>query len=276
MNIIPKVSVILPTYNGGRYIKKSIESVISQSFLDWELIVIDDGSTDNTEEIIKKIDSDKIIYLKNENNLGIQKSLNKGLEIARGEYISRIDDDDRWTDINKLERQVRFLESNKDYVLVGTGVIVVDEKENELFRYFMPETDIDIRNKILIKNCFIHSSVCFRKNLVLELGGYSEFENVKHLEDYDLWLKLGLLGKFKNLPSYSVILMLREESISSVYKIKQFLKNKILIKRYKYKYPNYFWAIIMAHLRIFRYYFVLKLPIKFSLNRILKFYKKYW
>jgi glycosyltransferase involved in cell wall biosynthesis len=272
------VSIILPTYNGAKYIKRAIESVISQSFSNWELLIIDDGSSDNTENIIKeyvKKDS-RIIYFKNEVNLGIQKTLNMGLKEATGEYIARIDDDDEWIDKDKLQKQVEFLNNNSDHVLVGTGVIVVDEEGKELFRYLLPEFDKEIRSKILSKNCFVHSSVIFNKNVALSLGGYDESKYTRHVEDYDLWLKLGTIGKLANLPIYAVKFTSRDGSISSINKIEQFKKNISLIKNYKNKYPNYFGAFIRSYSRLLIYGFVLKSPIKFSLNKIIKFYKKNW
>jgi glycosyltransferase involved in cell wall biosynthesis len=278
INMEKIVSIILPTYNGEKYIKRAIESIIAQSFSRWELLVIDDGSVDNTKDIIVEYSSkdNRIIYLKNEVNLGIQKTLNKGLREAKGEYIARIDDDDEWIDTDKLKKQVEFLNNNPDHVLVGTGVIVIDESGLELFRYLLPEKDKNIKKKILGKNCFVHSSVMFRKDLALSLGGYSEDTAVKHIEDYDLWLKLGTVGKLANLSIYAVKFTLRGGSISSVNKIEQFKKNINLANKYKNKYPNYFGALFRSYIRIVVYGFILKSPIRFSLNKLTKFYKENW
>ncbi|HAE36355.1 TPA: hypothetical protein DCX66_02840 [Candidatus Nomurabacteria bacterium] len=279
INMEKLVSIILPTWkNAGEYINRSIDSVIAQSNSNWELLIIDDGLTDNTEEIVKEyIKKDRrIIFLKNEKNLGIQKTLNKGIKESKGEYIARIDDDDEWVDTDKLKKQVEFLNDNSGHVLVGTGVIVVNENGKELFRYLLPESDMEIRNKILTKSCFIHSSIMFRKNVVVDLGGYDESKETRHVEDYDLWLKLGTVGKLVNLPTYAVKFTLRGGSISSTNKLGQFKKNIILIKKYKNKYPNYFGALIRAYVRIVVYGFILKLPIKFTLNKLTKFYKENW
>ena len=122
MNDKPRVSVILPAYNGERFIGRSIKSVLSQRLESFELIVIDDGSSDDTNSIIREFvgrDS-RVRHLSNKENLGIQKTLNIGIRESRGEYIARIDDDDEWSDNDKLSRQVDFLDGNKDYVLVGT------------------------------------------------------------------------------------------------------------------------------------------------------------
>jgi glycosyltransferase involved in cell wall biosynthesis len=271
------ISIILPTYNGGKYIKRAIESVISQSILTWELLVIDDGSTDDTEKIVReyKNKEERIIYIKNEVNLGIQKSLNKGLREAKGEYIARIDDDDEWVDKNKLKNQIEFLRNNKNCILVGTGVIIVNEKGKELFRYLLPESNEEIRNNILGKNCFVHSSVLFRKDNALRLKGYSETREVRHIEDYDLWLKLGTVGEFANLPIYSVKFTQREGSISFVNKIEQFKKNIYLIREFKNKYPNYYRYLFMGYLRLFFYRIYNFLP-SILKGKIMNLYKKFY
>jgi glycosyltransferase involved in cell wall biosynthesis len=272
----PLVSIIIPTYNGANRIFGAIRSVVSQTYTNWELFVIDDGSTDNTGVIVSNfIKNDiRIKYVKNDVNLGIQKTLNKGLRGATGEYIARIDDDDIWIDEKKLEKQVEFLEKNNDYVLVGTGAIVVDEQKEELFRYLVPSLDQEIRNKILLKNCFVHSSVMFRKETVVKMGGYDESSSTLHVEDYDLWLRLGTVGKFENLPIYATIFSLREGSLSSVNKIDQFRKNINLIKLYKNKYPRYFLAYIFNHLRLLSFnIFKYSLSNK-SKNKLIKIYKE--
>src|SRR3989344_1967323 len=149
------VSIILPIYNGAKWIEKAISSVLAQSFADFEFIIIDDGSSDNTEEIVTaftKHDT-RIKYIRNEHNLGVQKTRNIALDISLGEYIAEIDQDDEWIDKNKLKKKIEFLEKHDDYVLVGAGVIVVDEGGSEIARNFMPETDLEIRKKILRANC---------------------------------------------------------------------------------------------------------------------------
>ncbi len=270
-----KISIILPVYNGEKYIKDAIQSVLNQSFLDWELLVIDDASTDKTREIIEEFSrkDKRIIYIKNEENLGIQKTLNIGLKHAKGEYIARIDDDDAWIDSIKLEKQIRFLEENKDHVLVGTGVINVDEKNHELFRFLNPLTDIEIKKKLLTKNCFIHSSVVFRRDIAMKFGGYDETEHTKHVEDYDLWLKLGSVGKLANLPLYGVKFMMRKSSLSGKNKKEQFRKDLLLAKQYRNMYPNYYEALIRGYMRLLLYGVFDLLPIAALKNKILKIYK---
>ena len=199
----PLVSIIMPSYNGTKWIEKAILSVLVQSFVDFEFIIIDDGSRDNTQEVITvftKYDK-RIRYIKNEYNLGVQKTRNIALDISLGEYIAEIDHDDEWIDKDKLKKQVEFLENNQGHVLVGTGVVVVNEEGVEIARYLMPETDVEIRKKILRANCFIHSSVMYRAKKVKDIGCYTI---EKMSEDHDLWLRLGRVGKFMNFQEYSV------------------------------------------------------------------------
>jgi len=270
------VSIVMPTFNGGKYIKRAIESVISQNFSDWKLLVINDGSKDDTESIAKEYvgKDDRIIYLKNEVNLGIQKTLNKGLRETKGKYIARIDDDDEWIDKDKLKKQFEFLEKNPDYVLVGTGVVVVDENRKELFRYLLPSEDTKIRNNILSKNRFAHSSVLFDKNKALEFGGYSEDKNIKHLEDYDLWLKMGTVGKFANINEYAIRFMARSDSLTSSNRVVQAKRALVEMTKFKNKYPKFLKGYVIGTTRLFFFYLNSIVPINEKIVRkIFSFYK---
>src|SRR3989344_6303605 len=198
MNNQSVVSVILPTHNRAQYIRRAMESALGQSYPNIELIVINDASTDNTREIISMVSlsNPKIIIVNNERNMGIVVSLNKGIKVAKGKYIARLDDDDIWCDEKKVEKQVTFLENNQDYGLVGGGVIKVDQSGREIIRYFLPKEDEDIRKVILTNNTFVHTSVLFRKDVFDKVGGYDH--NFLFVEDWDLWMKMGTVGKFYN------------------------------------------------------------------------------
>ncbi|MES2214568.1 MAG: glycosyltransferase [Pseudomonadota bacterium] len=271
------ISIILPTYNGAQYISRAIASVIAQSYQQWELIVVDDGSSDDTANIVQGFLSDqRIIYSKNERNLGIQKTLNKGLSISKGVYIARIDDDDVWSDTEKLQKQIEFFITHPDHVLVGTGVVIVDENDKELIRYLLPSDDLSIRSKILGKNCFVHSSVMFKKETAVHVGGYDESVSVLHMEDYDLWLKLGMHGKLANLPFYAVRFTLRDGGLSSKNKLHQARKAFFLARKYNHTYPGYFFAVIRSAVRFIVYGFILQFPVKIFVNRLAKWYKENW
>lgn len=273
-----KVSIILPTYNGSKFIKQALNSVLMQSYCNWEMLIVDDGSIDNTSKIVSDFVSrdSRIIYLKNNINIGIQKTLNIGLKESKGEYIARIDDDDEWIDKDKLKKQIEFLDNNKDYALIGTGTIVANETGEEIFRYLPPETDDKIRNKLLFKNCFTNSSILLRRDNIVNLGGYNERELYKHIEDYYLCLSLGSFGKFYNIQSYSTKYTFRKNSISSSNKIDQFKKDIFLINEFRKKYPNYIKSLILCYVRLYLYLIFNFITPKSFKIKILKLYKKFY
>jgi len=270
---MPKVSIILPTHNGSAWISRAVNSVLAQSFSDWELIVVDDGSDDDVGGIVKRfVEKDtRVKYLRNERNIGISESLNRGIKIAKGEYIARIDDDDEWVYADKLTEQMNFLKENPDCILLGTNIVAVDETGKEIGRYSFPKSDAEIRNKLLRVNCFAHSSVVFKRDAVVRAGGYST--SVGLAEDYDLWAKLGAFGKFANIDCYCVRYTIRKTSGSFAARKKFALFGIQLAKKYKNDYPNYRLAIILRYLGLLKYWFLNFLP--FSL-RLMLTRLKYW
>jgi len=256
MNKQPLVSVILPTYNRERYIKRAIESVLNQTCKNIELIIIDDGSTDKTSEIISEFSKKdpRIAILTNETNLGLVRSLNKGIGKAQGKYIARLDDDDYWCDKEKLDKQVRFLEAHSEYILVGGGVIRVDESGKEIVRHLLSESDGEIRKLILFDNVFAHPTVVFRKSAWELAGGFDE--NLPFSEDWDLWLRFGKLGKFYNFQEYFTCYLQGKQNISN-FNIRRNLKLNIrLRKKYRNDYPNFCKAFLLG----WAYYFYTFLP----------------
>jgi len=193
----PKISVIMSVYNGEKYLAKAIESILNQTFRDFEFIIINDGSTDNSLNIIKKyakLDK-RVVLMNNKKNIGLTISLNKCLKIAKGEYIARMDADD----ISLPERfqiQYDFLEKNKNIFLVGTGAIKIDEN-GEKTTYFNPITSPKEVKKILQrKDCIYHPSIIFRNE-----DNLSYREKFTYSQDYDFYLCL--LSKGKKLVSIS-------------------------------------------------------------------------
>jgi glycosyltransferase involved in cell wall biosynthesis len=239
----PIITIIMPTYNGAKWIKTAIDSVLTQSFREYEFIIINDCSKDNTEDIVLGYKDPRIKYFKNEKNMGVQKTRNIALSKVQGEYVSEIDQDDEWVDLNKLQKQISFLKNNNDYVLVGTGAIMVNEKGDELGRYLMPDTDEKIKSKMLRANPFIHSSVMFRAKDVKALGGYAVG---KMSEDHDLWLRLGRLGKLWNFQEYSVKYLYSTGGYNSQDKIKRLMQNIQFAEEHKRYYPGYFKALVFG------------------------------
>ena len=243
----PKVSIILPVYNGEKYLKQAVQSVLWQTFSDFELIIINDGSTDNSSNVIKTF-ADLRIRVVDQENKGLISTLNIGVEMAKAEYIARIDADDIWSDPNKLAKQVKFLEENPEYVLVGTWAKIIDKTGQKTSVLKTPTTDEEIRNKILIKNGFTHPSVIFSKDACLKAGGFDEQE--KYVEDYGLWLRMGLIGKFANIPEYLMSYRVHTGSVTRQKNLAQCKNSLAIIKKHQTQYPNYKKASFKWHLKI--------------------------
>jgi len=194
----PKISIIMAVYNGEKYLELAIDSVLQQSFINYEFIIVDDCSTDTTADIISSYRDSRIKYIKNKVNLGQTPSLNIGLFLARGEYISRIDADDIYLP-RKLETQINFMEKNKSVVVCGTNGLKIDDKGKIIGNYKVPKKSKDICFNIFYCSPFIHVSVIMRKEIIIQLGGYDE--RFPYCADFALWSKLiKLKYKVINLP----------------------------------------------------------------------------
>jgi len=243
------VSILMATWNRAPMIGRTIESVREQSFKDWELIIADDGSTDNTPQVVRdwQKKEPRITYVRSEINQGISKNYNKGLRLTRGEYVAMIDDDDPWCDKNKLKKQVEFLDKNKDYVGCGGGVVVVDSSGKELYRYLKPLKDDAIRSRMLFSNPMANSTTLWRRSVGERVGWYDE--TTRYSGDRDFWLKLGLRGKLCNFPEYFSHYTMGESN-TSIAKIRPHLKASLIImRRYKKDYPNYLPALALNWLQ---------------------------
>lgn len=233
------ISIVLATKNGSKYISKAIESVQAQSRQDWELIIVDDGSTDNVVDIVRSyIATDsRIKLIQNPENLGLAKSLNVGLRAAQGEYIARLDDDDYWIDPNKLDAQVKFFESHPDHVLLATWYKDYDEAGNLLQPLEPPTDDKTLRRMLLARNPFGHSTVMMRRKPVMGLGGYDESLSKSYTEDWDLWIRLGLIGKFAILPIDTLHYLKRAGLSAQNTKKRQITHHIRIMRLYWRKYP---------------------------------------
>ena len=243
----PTVSIVLPTYNRAAPLERAVKSIFSQSFKEWELIVVNDASTDGTnaflDELAKKDARVRPVHNVKNNYPDISKNLNHGLSLARGKYVARLDDDDHWCDDDKLKKQVAFLDEHPVYVVVGGGTIVVDANDKERFRYFKPETDEAIRARALLANPFTHSTVMFRRNAALAAGGYGSFNNA---EDWDLWLRMGLHGKLYNFQEYFVRYLMNEESKTFIFKRSQSREILAVVAAHRKEYPHAVAALVVA------------------------------
>ena len=191
-----KVTVLIPAYNAEKYIEEAIDSILQQSFTGFELLIINDGSTDTTEQIINSF-SDERIKLINQSHQGIAAALNIGLLNAAGSLIARFDADDICM-YNRLDEQVSFLDAHPSYVLVGSDAEYVSEDGEHLFHFeCIGHTHERIMQKIYLQCPFIHSAVMYRKEAVIKAGSYSL--RAHNFEDYFLWMHLKKYGKLYNL-----------------------------------------------------------------------------
>ena len=208
----PKISVLMPVYNGEKYITSAIESILHQTFRNFECIIIDDCSTDKTWNIIKKFAllNKKIIPLRNNKHIRITKTLNKGLAVAKGKYIVRMDADD-WSYPNRLEKQFAFMEKHRDVGVSGSAIEICNETlgVKNIRRY--PLTDRAVRKIIFRYSPFAHPATIWRREMLQAVHGYNE--NIPLSQDYELYFRIGKICKFANLSN--ILLKLRTHNDSS-------------------------------------------------------------
>lgn len=184
-----KVSVIIPTHNRGNDIKKSIYSVINQTFRPYEIIIVSDGSTDNTKQVVSKIQEEynNIYFYEYFPNMGANHARNYGINKSNGNIIAFLDDDDEWLE-NKLEKQINCFTQNQSIGLVYTGVYNIYLDDNITY-ISLPKHYKDIRKEILFHNIIsTTSTVCVKKDVLLKVGAFDE--NLPALQDYDLWIRI--------------------------------------------------------------------------------------
>jgi glycosyltransferase involved in cell wall biosynthesis len=188
---VPRVSVLLPVYNGGTFLPEALDSVLAQTLGEFELIIVDDGSTDNSAEVVERYDDPRLILLR-ERHRGLVGALNRGLEFARGEYIARMDADDV-AQPQVLERLVAALDVDPEAVLAAGGSTQIGGSDGEV----LPPRDGDLRNRFLLRNPFANGAILIRRSALERVGDYRDV--YLHNEDYDLWRRLADVGKIAGI-----------------------------------------------------------------------------
>ena len=198
---MPAITVLMPAYNAARFIGPAVESVLQQTFADFELLIVDDASTDNTENVVSRVADRRIRWIRNPENLQITGTLNRGLQEARGEYIARLDADDLCYP-NRLAEQLRVLENDLSVGLAASWTEIIDEAgQTRGFGNWRLSPEA-IYYVLHFRQCLTHSSVMFRKALVQDLGGYSS--HALKAEDFDLWHRISKIRKIVQLPKVLV------------------------------------------------------------------------
>jgi len=194
----PKVSVLMPVYNGMPHLRKSIESILTQGFQDFEFVIVDDASTDETPQVLTEYaeTDSRIRVITNSANLGVAASLAAGVEAALGEYVARIDADD-WYHPSRLEKMVTFLDEHPEVGVLGTSAWIVDGAGKTICRRDLLTTSPAIKAKLRSGNCMFYA-VLMRKELAVQVGNYRSAFRIA--EDYDLWLRMSERSGISNLP----------------------------------------------------------------------------
>ena len=194
MPAAPIVSVVMSVYNARAHVREAVESMLRQTYDDFELVVIDDGSTDGSGDLIRKF-NDRRIRLVQQSNSGLAAALNHGVTLARGRYIARMDADDV-SEPDRLRRQVNLLNARPEVAIVGTSFEVIDERGGHLYTFWALPHDEDIRRQLLVRNPFGHGTVMIRKEALVAVGGY----RLVAIEDYDLWIRVLHEHRGANVP----------------------------------------------------------------------------
>lgn len=181
------ISVIMSVYNGEKYLKEAIGSILNQTYTNFEFIIIDDCSSDSSISIIQSYNDPRIVLIQNKENLGLTKSLNEGLRQAKGEYIARMDADDCMMP-NRLEKQLDFLHKNTSVIVVGSSAFIIDENGVQIGIKKTITDHSQLRFHMLFKNQILHPTTMFRKDEIIKLGAYNE--QYRFAQDYDLWSRI--------------------------------------------------------------------------------------
>lgn len=216
----PLISVILPVYNGEKYICKALDSILYQTYQHFELIVIDDSSTDATPLIIKDYQKNnskiQVIYLKQ--NKGLTACLNLGIQAAHGQYIARMDADDICLP-KRFEKQVRFLENHPDVAALGAAFRLIDASGHKIKDYVFSNNHHILIWNFLFFNPICHPSVMIRMEALRKVGFYDE--KLKRAQDYDLWWRISAIGKLSNLKENLLIMRQHDKRVTNQYQSEQ-------------------------------------------------------
>lgn len=222
----PLVTVLLPVYNAEKFLSEAINSILNQTYQNFEFLLINDGSTDTSRAIILNYSDARIRYLENEKNIGLIQTLNRGIAEAKGSYIARMDADDV-SRADRLIKQVDFLESNPSYGMVGSWCSVINSSKKIEYHTSHESLQFSLLNYC----CFVHPSVMLRKSVLTE-NQFSFDPHFVHSEDYELWTRLLTKTKAANLPDYLLAYREHEHQISSIYREDQLAMFSKIIRNY--------------------------------------------
>ncbi len=185
----PTVTVVVPAYNQEAYIEETLQSILAQTFTDYEVIVVDDGSSDETGKVVSNVRDRRLHYVYQANSGRPACSRNRGVSLAKGEYIAFLDGDDLWMP-DKLEKQLQMFQAHPEYGLVFSNAISFDEQGNEDMIVGRAVSSGYLYQKLFLHNFIAGCTVMVRKNSLDAVGGFNEGHDFLAVEDYDLWLRM--------------------------------------------------------------------------------------
>jgi glycosyltransferase involved in cell wall biosynthesis len=213
----PKISVIIPVYNGERFVRDAIDSILHQTFADFELIIINDGSSDSSANIILSYADPRIVFINNDENTGLPNVRNQGLDASRGEYIAWLDCDDISVPC-RLEKQAKLLDNNSQIGVCGAWMKITSNSNDSIAQY--PTDPEYIRASLLFNNCLANSTVMMRAACTREIG--LRFELSHYLsQDYGLWVRIPKTWRIINLPEVLTIYRLHPNQVTKIHSQKQ-------------------------------------------------------
>lgn len=239
----PKVTVLMPVYNGEKYVGEAIESILGQTFKYFEFLIINDGSTDKSEEIIRSYKDPRIRLINNERNLGLADSLNIGLKEASGEYIARMDQDDISLP-SRLAKQVTFLDQHPDIGVVGSQATIIDEHGQKQSLLSLPLTHPLIAWTMFFKNPMAHPSVMMRRSVLSK----QFYQPESCPEDYELWSRLIFRTKFVNFAEPLIRYRFHTQSMVNLFQ----KKIQVNIPTYINKYLSRYYPLSESDFIIFK------------------------
>ena len=271
----PLVSIIMPVFNAEKFLRKSIESILNQTYKNFEFIIIDDGSTDGSREIIKdyaKTDR-RINFVKNEMNLGQTRTVKRGIKLARGKYFFKIDNDDL-AHKDRLKLITEFLENNNNYVVVGSNIKIINEKGKIIGYRIYPETDKEIRTRLFYKSPFASPVVGIRMDILKKIFLMDELIlKFNYAGDYILWYKILKYGRGANLREFLLNYRIRDDQVKSK-KTKEQLKETIEIQKIIFKYEKNTPLLARLNHLLLKLFFLLPSRIIIFLFKMIEYKKR--
>jgi len=235
-----KVSVNIITCNRLSLLRRAVKSVLCQDYDDYEIVIVDSSGVGSVRKCIDEFDNPKIKvldYLANKFELSLARNL--CLRESSGKYIAVLDDDDEWVCPSKMRWQVEYMDYYPDCVLTGTDISIITLNGSDISYRMYPHCDQEIRDSMLVENPFCHSATMFRRDMAMGRGGYKQVKGLWNINEYELWMKLGLLGKMANLPFCGVSRMVWPNNMTFRHRLILYKKDFGLAIEYRHEYPNF-------------------------------------